>query len=194
MKRLILAVAFLIGAVPGCRGGLPLLSQANPQTTLRVTPHVTSQTIDIDFFSNDGRAMTCDKLSYVGKDGKQLNVEKLVITERSVENRTANVPQIEAGGIAASNFARAVGSAFAENVTAAAPIVENLARYKAMTEVNKAMQPSQWAQIAGALGSGQLNPAGVKSLLGADFEAFAAKFPQLNLNPPPVTTRTTTQP
>jgi hypothetical protein len=93
---IILAVAVL-ALICGCEGGLPLMSQANPQTTITVDP-VSKQ---IRIFTNDGRAFTTKDISinWKTRDGGtgEFRAAELGVTERSVENRQANVLQMEAG-------------------------------------------------------------------------------------------------
>lgn len=93
-NRFTLSILFLLSLLcgGGCQGGLPMWSQANPCTEFTINP--VNKTVT--FYSNDGRAMTCDKIEFVTDDkGKRFLAEKLAITERSVENRVANAQQLE---------------------------------------------------------------------------------------------------
>lgn len=93
-NRLAFAILFLLSMLcgTGCQGGLPMWSQANPCTEFTVNP--INKTVS--FYSNDGRAMSCDKMEFTADEkGKHFLAEKLTITERSVENRVANAQQLE---------------------------------------------------------------------------------------------------
>lgn len=92
MKKILIAVAMIL-PLCGCAGGLPLWSQANPCTEFTINPVNKTCT----FYSNDGRAMTVDELSFKtdANGGKEFLAKKLIITERSVENRQANAIQLE---------------------------------------------------------------------------------------------------
>ena len=91
-RKLILAVFVL--SLAGCgKGTAPGWSQTNPCTELSYSPLSKKFT----FYSNDGRGLSADKIGF-GTDangGKMFTAENLQITERSVENRIANVEQLK---------------------------------------------------------------------------------------------------
>lgn len=98
MKWLVALVfgAWVLTAASGCRGVAPLMSQANPETSFVAAYDPLSRTWRADFYSNDGRALMADKITAEAGD-KKFEAINLKVTERSVENREANVQQIEAG-------------------------------------------------------------------------------------------------
>ena len=96
--RIALIVCFVATLCCGCtRGSHDWHETANPQTQVTITPNVLAGTVTLDFFSNDGRAMTADRL-YFKKAEMEFEATNLSITERSVENREANVAQVAAIG------------------------------------------------------------------------------------------------
>lgn len=98
MKTIIAGLTIATLASSGCtRGSHDWHETANPQTQVTITPNMLAGTVTLDFFSNDGRAMTADRL-FFKKDAMEFEATNLSITERSVENREANVGQITAIG------------------------------------------------------------------------------------------------
>jgi len=81
--------------LPGCgKGTAPGWSQTNPCTELSYNP----LTKKFTFYSNDGRGLSADEIGFgVDAEGRKMwSAKKLLITERSVENRIANVQQLDA--------------------------------------------------------------------------------------------------
>lgn len=90
----LLAVVLVGLACVGCgRGAVPLWSQANPQTSISINPI----TRTISCFSNDGKTLSAERI-YAKWDGHSIEVVNLRIEDRSVENRTANVQQLDMAG------------------------------------------------------------------------------------------------
>lgn len=98
MKRIAIISALIIGMSSGCLGTAPFGAQANPETRMTAKYDPFTGTYDVFIYTNDGRAMKVEKLRGTRlADGEMLlEVENLEITERSVENREANVTQIQA--------------------------------------------------------------------------------------------------
>lgn len=89
--RLLIIVSFLLPAVAGCsRGHAALWSQANPQTSFSFNPLTKTVTL----FSNDGKGVTVDQITATWGENS-FEVHGLVVTDRSVENRQANVQQLQ---------------------------------------------------------------------------------------------------
>lgn len=107
MTRTLVAVLVVMGL--GCsRGSNQWYEKANPETSLKVHYNPMTATWEADFYSNDGRAMTADSIEAVAsKDAKNFKATNLKITERSVENRTADAAQTGAMGDAMSKIAKA---------------------------------------------------------------------------------------
>lgn len=81
----------------GCHGFAPLWSQANPETSLEIDP-IRHRVL---FYSNDGRALKANNLKFEKRaDGTLVfSCDTLDCSERSVENRMANVAQMEASAL-----------------------------------------------------------------------------------------------
>lgn len=80
--------------VTGCQGGLPLMAQANPQTSVKIEP-LSKQ---IEIFSNDGKTFEATNVKFTStQEGTTFGADEISVSDRSVENRGANVAQIEAG-------------------------------------------------------------------------------------------------
>lgn len=93
MKKfcIIFAVAVVL-FVTGCsKGTNHYLEVANPQTHVGLNP----LTGYVSIFSNDGRTFSIESFKATWGEGNSLAFENFVMSERSVENRGANVEQLE---------------------------------------------------------------------------------------------------
>lgn len=118
-----LLLSLCVAAPLGCqRGVAPVWSTANPQKSFDVGYDPWSGTYRISGFANDGTGVEGENLELTTPKGS-FKAKKLVLTERSVENRDANADQMKAGAEmtkAAFDGAAAVigvvGKAFAQSV------------------------------------------------------------------------------
>ena len=167
MKTVLKLCPFLIffgSCVTGCtRGSSQWFENANPQTSIKVAYEPLSQTYSVDAFSNDGRAIHADELHAKSGD-KEFTAKNLHVTERSVENRQANVAQIEASGQAVANVATANWTGFTEAIKAAAPIAAPYLQGMAAAKLAKAQRPGLIEQLSGLVVAGQTSPQALKEI------------------------------
>lgn len=84
-------VPFILLGGLGCSQGVaPLWSQANPCTSIKINP--ITKTVSI--YSNDGKTFTAERI-YARWGENEIEVTNLGVEDRSVENREANVAQME---------------------------------------------------------------------------------------------------
>lgn len=167
MKAVLKLCPFLIffgSCVTGCSQGTEQwFEKANPQTSIKVAYNPWSQTFDVDAFSNDGRSIHADELQAKSGD-KEFTAKNLHVTERSVENRQANVAQIEASGQAVAAVATANWTGFTEAIKAAAPIAAPYLQGMAAAKLAKAQRPGLIEQLSGLVVAGQTSPQALKEI------------------------------
>lgn len=97
MKR---AIVFLfIGTAcvsGGCRGATIGGLTANPQHEFSAKFNPVTRQLELDYFSNDGQELHIKNVKLVkGADGQgEFGAESIEVTDKSVENRVANVQQM----------------------------------------------------------------------------------------------------
>jgi hypothetical protein len=157
-------LGFLSG---GCatRGTNKWNETANPQTLVEADPINRKFTV----FSNDGRSVKAKKLGYKNKDGAEFTADNLEVAERSVENRNANVQQLQTAGVAQANIEtiRWAGiNTFASNLEQAGfPLVSQAITGHYQVATLKAQQPGLVQQAIGAITAGLTTREGLLPLL-----------------------------
>lgn len=142
----LLAVMFLAA---GCQGGLPLMAQANPQTSVKIKP-LSKQ---IEIFTNDGKTFEAVNVKFTStQEGTTFSADHISVSDRSVENREANVEQIRAGAEQLAEIRKTVMGCAAEIrrifnpgsglIDSASSAAVELARIVAELEYSATTQPA----------------------------------------------------
>lgn len=91
IRNIIMCLALIFITVGCSKGTAGLWESANPQSSISVNPLTRS----ISVFSNDGKTFEVEEMAMQWSEFGTFSLKNFKMFDRSVENREANVPQLE---------------------------------------------------------------------------------------------------
>lgn len=154
--RFLAVLALMAGC--GGRGWAPVWSQASPETSFEAAYDPMSATYRFQYYDSMGRSLTADELSAECSDGKKsFKAKGLKTSERSVENRLANVQQMDAGTRMTDSAFEGANKIFGTLAQAGAPLVAKYLQGRQEVAMMKAQKPQLIEQLTGLVTGGVID-------------------------------------